>query len=250
MNPNLPDLNELLDAARNDAPPPGAKAQIKSALDAKIREQAASPEAIGNEAAITPQAATTALPSKIMAGLLLSSLTLVIALVFSQSQPSDPVPVEQTPKKEAVAVTPVAKPTPKVAAPTAPAPSSKPITPAVAQKKTKAKKVSGEKKEKPKATTPPSKPSLLKQELALINDAKSKHTAKSYESALAVLAQHASKFPKGILTKERQLLRVLVYCEQGKTDLALQSAEMLLKNNDGASVRARVGQTCAKSALE
>ena len=252
MNPNIPDIDELLDAARSDRPPAGAKAKIKASIQQRIAEQAELPELLQDQ--ITT--GSSVIPKIIGIALVLGLSGLVVILAPSKKPPSEqtPLPVlvsktnESTEKKH---------PKKKIFTPSKPAIKSpavvktEPKRPPVTKKKSTARPKANRAKAVQKAdqAQDPAIPSQLKQELALINKGKSNLRSKSHDEALQALSEHETKFLSGVLADERQLLRILVYCDLKLSVPALKIARGLMKKKASASVRARIGETCARSAL-
>lgn len=63
-------------------------------------------------------------------------------------------------------------------------------------------------------------------------------------SALAVLDEHASRFPSGAFATERAGLRVLALCEAGRTEEGLRARAEFLREAGKAPIAARVRHAC------
>jgi hypothetical protein len=93
-----------------------------------------------------------------------------------------------------------------------------------------------------KSATPPS----IQSELELIRGAQ-KHLHRGEASgALALLAEHARRFPTGVLAQERDASRVLALCLAGDVTSARSQAERFLQRSPQSPFAERVRASCAK----
>ena len=93
-----------------------------------------------------------------------------------------------------------------------------------------------------RATSPA--PSTLAQELALLGRAQRAINGGEPESALALLAEHARRFPNGAMAEEREAARVVALCRAGQSDRARAAASRFLRERPNSPLAARVGAAC------
>lgn len=96
----------------------------------------------------------------------------------------------------------------------------------------------------PSATTdsePESPSSTLEAELALMKQARE---AKSPAATLALLEQHRSEFANGVLTDEREVMRIEALCALGRGDEAEQAAAVFVAAKPAHPLRSRVEPAC------
>lgn len=86
----------------------------------------------------------------------------------------------------------------------------------------------------------------LDEELALLQRAMSLHEAQDERGSAEVLAQYATRFPKGVMRIEALTLRVLVECALGRTDEASELRHLLEREAPHVLVTPRLQQSCAK----
>jgi hypothetical protein len=98
------------------------------------------------------------------------------------------------------------------------------------------------------ARTPPPEAasSDLDQELQLIRLAHDALQAGRPERALAHLAEHAARFPRGTLAQARQVTRILALCQAGKSSAAHAEAQRFLALAPTSPYAARVRAGCAQ----
>jgi hypothetical protein len=87
-----------------------------------------------------------------------------------------------------------------------------------------------------------SQPALL-EELRLIGQAHAALNAGDPSGALAVLGEHAARFPKGQLASDRENLRVLAGCMLGDAQ-AKRRAETLVNVNPSSAISKRMRDAC------
>jgi hypothetical protein len=104
-------------------------------------------------------------------------------------------------------------PEPPVVAPLAPAPAPAKIVSGV-RRKTAATPDVPPAAEAVAVQEPKRQPTAREREAAMIADALAALDRKAWSDAVAALAKHASEFPKGEFTKERDALRIVVRCER------------------------------------
>lgn len=64
------------------------------------------------------------------------------------------------------------------------------------------------------------------------------------ERALQRLAEHAARFPDGVLAQSRQVTRIMALCQAGKTEAAREEARRFLESASGSPYTARVRTLC------
>jgi outer membrane protein assembly factor BamD (BamD/ComL family) len=64
------------------------------------------------------------------------------------------------------------------------------------------------------------------------------------EQALARLAEHARRFPEGVLSEERQALRAVALCEAGRDADGDAAAQAFLREHPQAALAQRVRSAC------
>jgi RNA polymerase sigma-70 factor (ECF subfamily) len=64
-------------------------------------------------------------------------------------------------------------------------------------------------------------------------------------AALALFDQHAREFPRGVLTDERAVSRVLVLCQLGRRDEATADAARFLRTHQASPLTKRIASSCA-----
>jgi hypothetical protein len=103
----------------------------------------------------------------------------------------------------------------------------------------------------PPAAPPPaeSKPDRLEDlrvEVDLLRQAKEATSGGDASRALALLEQHASRFPNSVLAPERRATRVLALCAAGQTTRARQEASSFLADYPKSPLAPRVKEACAE----
>jgi hypothetical protein len=83
----------------------------------------------------------------------------------------------------------------------------------------------------------------LEDEFVLVSRAQAALGARDPEGALALLDAHASRYPHGQLSEEREALRVLAGCSLGRPD-AREKAAQFLKNRPESPFASRIGKVC------
>lgn len=88
----------------------------------------------------------------------------------------------------------------------------------------------------------------LVSEIALMRDAQGALARGDSALALAKVAEHARKFPRGSLTQEREGTRVLALCAAGRTAEARTSGKAFLASYGRSPLAERVRNSCAVGA--
>jgi hypothetical protein len=89
------------------------------------------------------------------------------------------------------------------------------------------------------------RPDTLARELDLLHDAQRAWRARDSERTLALLDQHAKRYPRSELRLERSALRVLALCEVGRERDARKLARTLIRLAPNSPVRATIEESCA-----
>jgi hypothetical protein len=84
----------------------------------------------------------------------------------------------------------------------------------------------------------------LPEELDLLHDAQAKWRAGNATAALALLAEHRSRFPHSELAPERDALTVLSLCATNRTAEAKRLAQRFLKHAKNSPLRSAVEESC------
>jgi len=121
-------------------------------------------------------------------------------------------------------------PTLPAALPVAPEPTAQPAAAAVPAHRPAAKKHGA---------------ATLHEELELLHRAQSAWRAHEPSSALGLLDEHRSRFPRSQLRLERDGLRVLTLCELGKKAEATALAKKLIERAPRSPLRATIEESCA-----
>ena len=124
---------------------------------------------------------------------------------------------------------PIPEPEPELTSEAEPEPALKPTT-----------------KRRPKSTAPvePATPETLAAETSLLRRARAALAAKNAGSCLALLSQHAKQFPTGVLAEERDALRVVALCSDGRLQDGKRAAAKFRKAHPGSPLTGRVGSAC------
>ena len=81
-------------------------------------------------------------------------------------------------------------------------------------------------------------------EVELLRRAQQARAAGDSGEALRLLSEHAQRFPRGSLRMEREVSRILVYCESGQRARGVSLAERFLSRNASSPAAARVRGAC------
>jgi hypothetical protein len=87
--------------------------------------------------------------------------------------------------------------------------------------------------------------SLLEQEMALMRRANALSQSGRPREALAVLAEHARRFPNGKLAESRTVAQIMALCAAGDAHAAHAEAEKFLAAHPKSPFAARVRSICA-----
>ncbi|MEO7109908.1 MAG: hypothetical protein ABI183_05680, partial [Polyangiaceae bacterium] len=82
-------------------------------------------------------------------------------------------------------------------------------------------------------------------ELELINRAQQALQAEDANEALALLNEHARRFPNGALAEERDAARVLALCGAGRQEDAATAGAAFLSAHPDSPLATRVRSSCA-----
>jgi hypothetical protein len=240
MSDLSPEARALFEASRAEAPAPGESARLRRALDGRLGLVA-----VALPAAAAGQAGGLSVLVKVVVGVTLAISAGTAAWKVSRPAARLPV-VEQAAQLPELAPAPA----PAVAEPVV---DAEPATPAPAPVRPT---VPGRRAVRPPAThTPPhgvvsaAAPALandeLRAELELISQAQHALSAEAPEKALALLEQHAARFPRGQLRPERLAARVLALCSLGRIDEAKAEAERFFAEAPSSPMSSRVRDSCA-----
>jgi hypothetical protein len=86
----------------------------------------------------------------------------------------------------------------------------------------------------------------IRSELELLRGAQRQLHRGEARAALALLAEHAQRFPTGVLAHERDASRVLALCQAGDFKSARAQAERFLQRSPQSPFAERVRASCAK----
>jgi outer membrane protein assembly factor BamD (BamD/ComL family) len=87
----------------------------------------------------------------------------------------------------------------------------------------------------------------LAEETRLLQAAQRELARKRTSAALALLDEHAAKFPRGALAEERTAARVLALCDLGRVAEARSSAEAFARASPRSPLIPRLRGSCALS---
>jgi hypothetical protein len=141
--------------------------------------------------------------------------------------------------RAAVAPEPAA---PVVREPTAPAPRRAARVPERAQKAPPVELVFVPPPAPPAPATAPLERSTLADETRLLREADRALRGGSPETAIALLDEHAQRFPDGVLAPERSAERMVALCQLGRADAS--TATRFLANRSSSPLAARIRQAC------
>jgi hypothetical protein len=96
----------------------------------------------------------------------------------------------------------------------------------------------------PALPLPPAAPATVGAEADLLREADRERKAGYPARALALLHEHATKFPNGILIEEREAERVVVLCALGRTEDARAAASLFLRERLRSPLSRRVQESC------
>jgi hypothetical protein len=215
-----PETEEVLRRARvGERMPAGHKRRLKGAVLARIAFASTATLAAG-------QATVSAmgLAAKTVVGIaLVGSLGTGSYLALRSSPDHSPAHAERVARARPAVVAEVAPPAPvvvKVQTPTTISRGKRPVEHRVAVEE----------------------PSTLAQETTLLRDADRALRAGDTPTAIALLDQHAARFPKGALAPERAAERLIVFCQVGAGDPG--AVTQFLAAHPGSPLAARVRRAC------
>jgi len=96
------------------------------------------------------------------------------------------------------------------------------------------------------AAAPDAAGSSLEEELKLVRHAYTELNAGRPSAALAILAQHAHKFPHGALEENREVTGVLALCALGEEAAARARARLFLVSHPKSALARRAERPCAR----
>jgi hypothetical protein len=88
-------------------------------------------------------------------------------------------------------------------------------------------------------------PATVAAETQLLRDADGALRAGQAVRALALLDEHAARFPRGVLVEERNAERIVVLCALGEKSQAREAGSAFLREHSGSPLGARVRASCA-----
>jgi hypothetical protein len=94
------------------------------------------------------------------------------------------------------------------------------------------------------APQPDEIPQSMQTEIQLLSFAQSALRDGDYDRALSVLAEHASRFPNGVLALERDAVRAITLCSSGRATTGRFAAEALGSRIEGTPLAARLERAC------
>ena len=262
-------LDELI-AAERRAPPTPTTAQARAGWSQlKANAGAAVPAAFD----IAPAAAKVGLSTKVAAAFattagkvvvgvgLIGAVATGVAVGRGEPPASAPVAVASSPRAPAKERPPAAAPVDApvvVETASAPAPDAvavEPVEPVVEDvvtgeaavveapvtpKATPAKRAT----KKPAPAEDAAATGSFHDELALIRKAQSALAGGRHDEALAALADHAERFPRGSMKEDRLALRALVLCAAGRVESGTAAAETFRKSYARSLYAKRVDEAC------
>jgi hypothetical protein len=89
-------------------------------------------------------------------------------------------------------------------------------------------------------------PSTVKEELELLRAAEERFHAGAPAQALALLDDHARRFPRGVLSEERRASRILALCQLGQVAVATSEADSFVAEHPASPFVERVRRACAR----
>jgi hypothetical protein len=87
-------------------------------------------------------------------------------------------------------------------------------------------------------------PPSMQTEIQLLSFAQGALRDGDYDRALAVLAEHATRFPNGVLALERDAVRAITLCSSGRGAAGRGAAEALASRIEGTPLAARLERAC------
>ncbi|AKF05678.1 hypothetical protein [Sandaracinus amylolyticus] len=239
----------LIDAAREGLGPSAEeRARLRRAVAATIAGGAVAGTAVSGAAASATAAKAVAAWSawKIVAAAALATTVVggaAIAVIASRDAPSPrrevapDAPVDPLPEVHLAPIDAPEQPATEEPAPEPPAPErAAPV------------RAASPDRVQPRATGP-ARDALLA-ETALLREAHRALRAHDATRALALLDDHAARFPQGALREERAATRVLALCEAGLTAAARTEADRFLAAHPRSMHAARVRASCGAAPIQ
>lgn len=157
----------------------------------------------------------------------------------AKAEPIIAAPVIAAPALQAPAVMPEpAAPIVLVPAPVAP------LAPAVVAAKVSAPKAALRVKVSEPEPVTDALPPSMQTEIRLLSFAQGALRDGDYDRALSVLAEHATRFPNGVLALERDAVRAITLCSSGRGATGRGAAEALASRIEGTPLAARLERAC------
>ena len=219
-----PELRELLDAARLDEPSPEQLASLAGRMGRLLSPSGSVPSG-GTPSSTASTGARTVVASgvkgKVLTGVVVAALAgggLQAVRVYTQARASAPAVVSPT-KARAL---PEPEPVREAPPPPEPAPPPSPPVPEAksAAPRARAPRASGTKPATPEVTA-----TATDEELDLLESLYRTFQRGDMEGVLAEAQQHASRFPKGALAQEREVLAIEALVRLGRRSEAEARAE-------------------------
>ena len=247
------DARALLDAARRASAPTDAdRARLQHALSASLGPL---PAPAPQPSVVAPIAAPMSLVTKVVLATAIVGAGLGLGVVALRggeppARPALAVPVA-APRLPVPAppVAPEPQPAPALVAPPLepprpqrPQPVARPIRP-LTYAPIDLTEPEAKPAVEPAAIVPT--PPDLGQELALLREAQVAARSGDAPRALALLEEHARKFPKGALREERTAAHIAALCDLRRVDDAREEAERFLAESPRSPYAGRVRDSCA-----
>jgi RNA polymerase sigma-70 factor (ECF subfamily) len=88
--------------------------------------------------------------------------------------------------------------------------------------------------------------SSLAEEIRLLRTANDASRALNHAGALFLVEEHERRFPRGFLTDERRVQKILVLCDLGRKDQARSEARKFTADHPSSPLNARLSSSCAR----
>jgi hypothetical protein len=123
-------------------------------------------------------------------------------------------------------------------------PSAEPVTPQVVTRPPRSRTGSSAAGPSGSDSGPASDSADVQAELELIKRARQAKEDRRHADGLAVLREHAERFPRGFFSDERMVLRAELYCASGRTQQADALVESFLRERAGSALAGRMRSVC------
>jgi hypothetical protein len=243
-----PEARALIDATR-DADVPGRRAKDRVKRRVLARVAAVALAASGSTASTTTAAsvgagAGAALTAKTaLVGLAMSAL---IAGGVATGVVATRGPLRPTTSATSSASVPAAPQVPvaDLASASAPPAAEDPEPPAPAAPAALARAVSPRAVATAAESHPSARAETLEQELPLLASAQAALRSGDTDQALALLAEHARRFPQGALLEERRAAHALAMCRRGREAAAVAEGAAFVRDAPSSPLADRVRESC------